>query len=157
MLRLRALFAVPLLALAALSCSTAVAPRGTITLRVANGTCALGECSTREVLAFPANQPSTPGGAWSFDLGTVTGSNLCVTIPVADTFRVIGVQPNGVTDTALTIWTAAMPLALSMRDSGADPFTATPSTAGFVPDDASGWGIRLPQDTAAQPAAPCTP
>jgi len=34
---------------------------------------------------------------------------------------------------------------------------AVPSTSDFVPDQASGWSIRLPQDTAAQATKPCTP
>lgn len=157
MIRLRSLTAVPLTLLTALSCSSPSAPHGAITLNVSNGTCSLGRCGAQQVLAFPGNQPHTPGGFWSLDLGTVTGSSLCVTIPAADTFRIIGTLSTGAVDTALVVWTGAMPVSLGVQDIAGDRFMATPTTSGFVPDQAGGWSIRLPQDTVAQPAQACTP
>ncbi|HKI95176.1 MAG TPA: hypothetical protein VJ992_07780 [Gemmatimonadales bacterium] len=157
MIRLRALVAGSLVALATLSCSSAVAPHGAITLRVSNGNCALVQCTAHDVLAFPANQPAMPGGNWSIDLGTMTGLSLCVTIPAADTFGLIGSLSNGVVDTVLVVWTSAMPLALGLEPPSVGHLAAVPSTSDFVPDQASGWSIRLPQDTVAQATKPCTP
>ena len=45
------------------------APRP-VSLLVTNATCNPGPCTAIRVLAFPDDQPRTPGGLWSLDLGT---------------------------------------------------------------------------------------
>src|SRR5206468_9894873 len=69
-------------------CSGANGPELPSRLLVTNTTCAAGPCGTFEVLAFPENQPRTPGGMWSLDLGAVTGASACLTIPAAATFTI---------------------------------------------------------------------
>jgi hypothetical protein len=73
------------------------------TLRVTNGTCGGGHCDSIAVLAFPDNQPRTPGGYWSVLLGTVTGSAACFTLPPSATFTV-----SGPSSTTVFTWTPAI-------------------------------------------------
>ena len=108
-MRLRRLIAIPPLMLAALSCSSSLEPTSNVTLLVTNGSCDPGPCSAERVLAFPSNQPNTPGGDWSLDLGTMTGPQLCVTIPISSTFRVIG--PG---ETTTFVWNTAKPVSLGV-------------------------------------------
>lgn len=44
------------------------------------GICGANGCTAFHVLAFPENQPATPGGFWSVDLGEVTTVSACLTI-----------------------------------------------------------------------------
>ena len=150
-------FAIPLLVFGALSCSSSVEPRGAITLLVTNSTCLPGPCSTQEVLVFPSNQPHTPGGYWSLDLGPMTGSELCVTLPESATFLVIGVSYTNPPDTTRFIWTTAMPVALGVQAPNTSRLTASPTTSGFVPATSAGWSITLPGGSQAIPGHSCTP
>src|SRR6266487_3735491 len=97
--------AAELLVLVSLACSSNLDPKSAITLLVANSTCSSGPCDSLEVLAFPGNQPRTPGGFWSIDLGVLTTSQQCFTFPPSATFRVIGVNPDGTRDTTTFTWT----------------------------------------------------
>ena len=146
-----------LVVLGSLSCSPSVEPRNGVTVLVTNGTCVVGSCSSQEILAFPSNQPNTPGGSWSLDLGTMTGSDLCVTIPATATFRIIGVNADGSADTTKLIWTTGMALTLGAQPPSASRVFATPSTARFVPATAAGWGITLPGGSQVVPGSVCGP
>lgn len=156
MVRVRLIALAPLV-FAALSCSSSLESRSGITLLVVNGSCAAGLCSSQEVLAFPSNQPNTPGGYWSLDLGTMSGSELCVTIPASATFRVIGVHPDGSADTTKFIWTSALPVTLGVQAPSASRIFASPSTSGFVPAMAAGWSTTLPGGSQVVPGQTCGP
>ncbi|PYO41742.1 MAG: hypothetical protein DMD33_12140 [Gemmatimonadetes bacterium] len=143
------------LLLVALSCSSTVEPRAGVTLLVTNGTCVPGPCSPLEILGFPSNQPATPGGYWSLDLGAMSGAALCVTIPVSATFRVIGVNANGSADTRIYTWTSAMGLSLGVQAPSAPRIMAAPSTRAFVPATAAGWQIALPGGSQIAPSPLC--
>ena len=155
MMRVRCVIATPLLVFAALSCSSSLEPRSGITLLVTNGSCTPGPCSSQEVLAFPSNQPNTPGGYWSVDLGTMSGPELCITLPPSATFRVIGVNADGSADTTKVIWTTAMPVTLGAQAPSASRIFASPSTSGFVPATATGWSITLPGGSQVVPGQGC--
>jgi hypothetical protein len=157
MVRNRCVIAIPPLVFAALSCSSSLEPRGDITLLVANGSCLPGPCSSQEVLAFPSNQPNTPGGNWSLDLGTMSGPELCITFPASATFRVIGLNDDGSADTTKLMWTTALPVTLGVQAPSASRISASPSTSGFVPAMAAGWSITLPGESQVVPGSACGP
>ena len=127
-MHLRRLITIPSLMLAALSCSSSLEPRSNVTLLVTNGSCDPGPCSVQEVLAFPSNQPKTPGGFWSVDLGTMSGPRLCVTIPISATFVV-----SGPGETTKFVWNTAKPVALGVQPPSVSRILASPSTSEFVP------------------------
>ena len=114
-----------------------------------------GPCTSQEVLAFPTNQPNTPGGFWSLDLGTMSAPQLCITIPASATFRVIGLNADGSADTTKFIWTTELPVTLGVQGPSASRIMASPSTSEFVPATASGWSITLPGGSRVVPAATC--
>lgn len=149
--------ALPTLVIAALSCSSSLDPRSGITVLVLNGSCVAGLCSAQEVLAFPSNQPRTPGGYWSLDLGTMSGPELCVTLPASATFRVIGVNAGGSADTTKFIWTSALPLTLGVQAQSSSRIFASPSTSEFVPALAAGWSTTLPGGSQVAPGQTCRP
>jgi hypothetical protein len=165
MVRVRCAMAVPPLArfvasaslLVFAACSSSVEPRSGITLLVANGSCMPGPCSSQEVLAFPSNQPNTPGGYWSLDLGTMSAPELCITIPASATFRVIGINADSSADTTEFIWTTALPVRLGVQAPSASRIFASPSTSKFVPATAAGWSITLPGGSHVVPASACDP
>ena len=130
--------ALRVLPLIALACSS-LAPRAGVTLLVTNGTCSAGSCSPLEILGFPDNQPRTPGGLWSVDLGPLTGPAACVTFPLSAKFLVIGGA-----DTTTYLWTTALPLSLGAQPPSASRILASPSTSSFVPATAAGWSATLP-------------
>jgi hypothetical protein len=148
---------VPLLLFAALSCSAIAEPRTGVTLLVTNETCRSGRCDSLEVLAFPSNQPNTPGGLWSVDLGLITTPQACFTLPPSASFHVIGVHGNGTTDTITYTWTSAKSLSLGAQPPSSSRIQASPSTAAFVPTNAAGWRITFPTGSQATPSAVCTP
>lgn len=156
MVRPGGLIAIAVLVFAALSCSSSLQPSASIRLLVTNGSCVPGPCSPQEVLAFPSNQPNTPGGYWSIDLGTMTGSALCVTLPESATFLVIGVGSSGPSDTTKFIWTTALPVALGALAPSGSRLQASPTTSGFVPAKAAGWSVNLPGGSQVLPVQPCT-
>jgi hypothetical protein len=139
--------AAALLVLATVACSSNLGPKTAITVRVANGTCSLTACDSLEVLAFPSNQPHTPGGFWSIDLGVLTTSQRCFTLPPSAKFRVIGVNPDGTRDTTTFTWTTADPVSLGVQAPSGFRTQASPSTTAFVPAVSPGWRITLPSET----------
>jgi hypothetical protein len=148
---------VVLLLLAALACSSTVAPRAGVTLRITNGTCLGASCTPLQVLGFPSNQPLTPGGFWSIDLGLLTGPSACLAFPPSATFRVIGVSNDGTqADTTTYTWTTATPLSLGAQSPSASRIMAAPSTSAFVPARASGWSVTLPGGSRVSTTEACT-
>lgn len=145
--------ALALLALSLLfGCTSATEPLAPVTLLVANGTCDAGECSTLQVRGFPADQPHTPGGLWSIELGTVTAASACLTLPATASFRVTDA---GTGETRTYSWSGDDALTLGAGDPDAGALQATPSTVAFVPASASGWSVTLPGGAAPSPAAAC--
>ena len=153
----RSLGAVPLLLFTALSCSSIVEPHSDVTLLVTNGTCVSGHCDSLEVLGFPSNQPATPGGFWSVDVGLITTPQACFTLPASATFHVISEHGDGTADTLTYTWTSASSLALGAQPPSSSRIQASPSTTAFVPADAAGWRITFPTGSKATPSSVCTP
>lgn len=154
---LRWLPAMSLIVFAALSCSSSVEPRPGVTLLVTNGTCEGGHCDSLRVLGFPSNQPRTPGGMWSLDLGLITTAQACFTLPRTAVFRVIGVRDGRETDTTSFLWTTMAPLSLGSRPPSSSWIGASPSTHTFVPADAAGWQITVPGGAQPKSSSACTP
>jgi hypothetical protein len=121
-------------------------------LLVTNTTCESGACTAFRVLAFPENQPNTPGGYWSLDLGTISAASACLTIPASATFKITDAS-TGVT-TTLT-WTTAKNVSIGLLTPSQSTIMASPSTGTFVPAKAAGWGVALPGNATPTPAAPC--
>lgn len=126
----------------------------TVRLFVDNATCATGSCSPIRILGFPDNQPRTPGGFWSIDLGVIRGASACFTLPKSREFRVTA-YPSGQTTTIS--WTPSLPLSLAAEPDTASIILASPTTPSFLPASSRGWNIRLPGSGGASTAAPCTP
>ena len=155
----------PFLFLAASACSSSGDPLASViahspaavTVLVTNGTCADAHCDSLRVLAFPSNQPRTPAGFWSLDLGVLAGRQGCFTLPPSATFRVIGVNPDSSRDTTTFDWTPARAVSLGSQAPSDSRFWASPSTIEFQPDHATGWRITLPGDSSVVAAAPCAP
>jgi hypothetical protein len=149
---------VPLLLLATLACSSSLEPRSGVTLLVTNGTCQAGQCTPLAILGFPSNQPITPGGLWSIDLGLLTVPAACLTFPRSAIFRVIGVSNDGTkADTTTYTWTTALPLSLGALEPPASRLWASPSTAAFVPASAPSWIVNLPAGSHVSPRQACSP
>lgn len=142
------------LALAPVACSTPVEPGSVPTLLITNATCESGACAPVVILGFPSDQPHTPGGYWSVEIGVAAGPSACLSLPPSAMFRVIDAS-TGAADTL--IWTIADPLALGVPGPGGSRILALPSTGTFVPADASGWRVTLPGGTGVARAQPCTP
>jgi len=146
---IRMLCGASLVVLLSLSCSSSLEPRAGVTVLVTNATCVPGPCSSQEILAFPAaNQPNTPGGAWSLDLGIMTGSELCVTLPTSATLSI---------NFTKIVWTNAMPVTLGTLPPSASRFMATSSTSSFVPATSDGWALTLPGAVEPIASPRCTP
>ena len=143
--------------LAVLCCSSVTEPHSTVMLLVTNATCLAGACDSLQVLAFPSNQPHTPGGYWSVDLGLVTAQQACFSLPHSAAFHVIGVHDDGTADTTTYVWTTADSLFLGAQPPSSSRLHAHPTTSAFVPDDAAGWRITLPSGTEPTPGAPGSP
>jgi hypothetical protein len=141
----------------AIACSRAVEPRSGVTLLVTNGTCQAGRCDSLQVLGFPSNQPATPGGLWSLDLGLITAPQACLTLPPSSAFHVIGVRGDGSRDTTTFTWTSAKALSLGAQPPSSSRFQAIPSTTAFVPANAAGWRITIPSGSQATPSSACKP
>lgn len=131
-----------------------VAPRAGVTLLVTNASCLSGSCESVRVLAYPADQPDTPGGYWSLDLGVVTTAQKCFVLPSSAHFYVIAEPATSSRDTTTFTWTTLVPLSLGLSTNGPAP---VPSTRAFIPANAAGWSITLPTDSAAAPGQACTP
>jgi hypothetical protein len=143
-----------LLLLAAAACSTTTEPLPPVTLIVRNATCDVGPCTPLQILGFPDNQPLTPGGPWTIDLGVVTGPVGCITLPPSATFRVTNIS-TGATKTY--DWTVRVPLALAAQPNPADRIRAQPTTGTFLPAAASGWSVQFPGNGAVATAPACSP
>ena len=140
------------IAMAAVACTGAEETPPPVHLLVTNVTCSPGPCTAIRVLAFPDNQPHTPGGLWSLDLGTVASASACLTIPAGAKFDVTG--PEGTTTYR---WTTDRPVSLGALLPSQNPLQATPTTASFVPTSAGGWAVALPDTAPAAPVESCTP
>ena len=146
-------YAGTLVLLSLFACSSANEPRfSSATLLVENTTCD-STCAPLQILGFPTNQPNTPGGMWSIEIGVLTTRSGCFTIPASSTFRIIS---NGVTEKTFT-WTLLNPLALGAPVPPATRLQAGPSTATFVPATAAGWKVSLPNGVGLSATEGCTP
>jgi hypothetical protein len=145
--------AIPFL-LVIVACSSTVEPLSSVTLQVRNATCEPGPCQAIRVLAFPQNQPLTPAGLWSLDLGVVTGATACITLPPSAHFNVTDTGSGAVT---VTTWTTGDSLSLGPWAPTGARFTASPTTPWFVAGNARSWSVTLPGNTAPLPAQGCTP
>jgi hypothetical protein len=137
-----------------MGCTSAVEPLSNVTLLVRNTTCDPGPCQAIRVLAFPNNQPLTPGGAWSIDLGVVTTAIACLTIPPSAHFDVTDAGTGGVT---VTRWTTNDALALAPWSPSDARFTAGPTTPSFVPATSMSWSVALPGSAVPAAAEGCDP
>lgn len=154
---LRSLRILPLLLSFTISCSGSVEPRSGVTLLVSNASCHGGRCDSLRILAFPSNQPNTPGGLWSLDLGLVTAPEVCLVLPPSATFHVTGVRENGTTDTTTYAWTSAKSLSLGALLASSSRIQAGPTISPFVPATAAGWRITVPTGSQASPSSACKP
>jgi hypothetical protein len=146
------------LVIGTLGCSSTVEPRAGVTLLITNGTCETGQCAPLQILGFPSNQPHTPGGFWSIDLGLITAPSVCLTFPPSATFRVIGVSNDGTTaDTTTYTWTTAISLSLGVQSPSASRIMAAPSTNAFVPASNAGWSVTMPSGSHVSPTQTCSP
>jgi len=148
--------AIPLFVLVALACSSSTEPHAVVTLLVTNGTCQAGQCASLQLLGFPSNQPLTPAGLWSIDLGLLTTPTVCLTLPRSATFRAIGVSTDGTkADTTTFVWTGAIPLSLGAQPPTVSRLWASPSTPAFVPAREPGWTVTLPASSQVSPGQAC--
>jgi len=138
----------------AMACSSSTEPQGPITLLVTNATCDPGPCEALTVRGFPEEQPHTPGGLWSIEVGTVAAPFACLTLPPSGEFHVTNADTGA---TTTYTWTLADPIALGTVATGASALMATPSTGEFVPSSAPGWRVTLPGGTTVAPDVACTP
>jgi hypothetical protein len=134
------------------ACSSGIDPQTSATLLVENTTCD-STCAPIQILGFPTNQPNTPGGMWSIEIGVLTTRSGCFTLPPSGTFRITS---NGATEKTFT-WTLRDPLALGSPVPPATRLQAGPSTATFVPATAAGWKVSLPSGAGLSATERCTP
>ena len=142
----------PVVLFAAVSCSSSLEPRSGVTLFVTNAACRFAPCPAQHILGFPSNQPLTPGGYWSLDLGTVTTPTACLTLPSSAHFYIIDAGTN---DTTTITWTTAVGLSLGTLQPQESRLMASPSTSEFVPASASGWSVAFPGGTQVAPRGAC--
>lgn len=145
---------VPALTLLTISCSSALGPRDDVRLLVTNGTCDPGPCSPLRILGFPGDQPSTPGGLWSIDLGLLTGPTACLTLPASRDFTVTE-APSG--RTTIHRWTTADRLALGAQPPSERQLLARPSSSAFIPASRPAWSATFPGSGNASPSSACVP
>ncbi len=129
----------------------------TVSLLVTNSSCVASHCDSIDVLLFPANQPHTPGGFWSVDLGVITTPTACIKLPASAHFYVIAAPARSSADTTTYSWTPAASFALGAIAPGGSRIMASPTTATVtIPAGTTGWGATLP-GTQAAATAECTP
>lgn len=141
-----------LMVLAGCSDGTTTGPALASKLLVTNTTCAAGPCMTFEVLAFPENQPATPGGFWSLDLGAVTGASACLTIPASAAFTITDAGSGAQT---VVKWTTSQRLSIGFITSSQSRLQASPSTGTFVAAQSAAWSVALPGSAAPVPGGAC--
>ena len=142
----------PVLLLFAVACSSPLEPRDDVTLLVTNTTCDPGPCSSLRLLGFPRDQPNTPGGFWSIELGLLTGPTTCLTLPASREFTITEV-PSG--KTTIHRWTTGDGLALGSQPTAEPQLLAQPTTDEFVPASQAAWSVSIPGTGEAVPAAVC--
>ena len=133
-------------------CAAALSEPGPVKLLVTNTTCGTNGCTAFHVLAFPENQPNTPGGFWSVDLGEVTTASACLTIPATATFTITDA---GTGATKTLTWTTRKNVSVGTRILGQSAIHASPSTGTFVPAAQAGWRAALPGNAIPTLDAPC--
>ena len=125
-----------------------------VPLLVVNTTCGVGPCQPIHVLAFPGTVVGLVNAAIS--LGTVAGPSACLIIPPSWSYRVINSSPGMAPDTTFFEWTPAQTVyGLAGYPPGYPLATVQPSTPPFVPAQAHGWSVPLPDTGPIQPAPPC--
>ena len=139
--------------LMAAGCSSGTDPLLPVTVLVHNTTCDAGTCVPVHVLAFPHDQPLTPGGMWSIDLGVLGSASGCFRLPPSATFTVRG--PDGVE--ARLHWMPSERVSLGTIMPGDSRLMAGPSTPEFVPSASRGWTADLPTGTTPEQAPACMP
>lgn len=137
-------------ALAIYGCTASTGPTTEVTLAVSNTTCLSGVCRAIQVRAYPAEQPSTPGGLWSIEVGVVSGAAACLVLPTSGTFKVGDAE--GVTYE----WTLQDSVALGAIEESTPLGGRKPSTNYFVPASASGWTVGLPGAAAVVASGACS-
>ncbi|HEY2851463.1 MAG TPA: hypothetical protein VGJ18_01365 [Gemmatimonadaceae bacterium] len=120
---------------------TALTEPGAVKLFVMNTTCGSSGCRAYHVLAFPEDQPTTPGGFWSIDLGEVTTASACLTIPATATFKITDA---GTGATKILTWTTRKKVSVGAVMLGQSAIQASPSTGTFIPAAQAGWSVALP-------------
>jgi hypothetical protein len=156
--RLRQGRLLPLALIAALltvpGCTVFTGPNDRAALLVVNATCDPGPCLPLTVTGFPANQPHTPGGFWSVDIGFVYGASACLTIPESGSFDVLNADSGAKTTYT---WKEDEPLALAAIEAHSSFMMSQPTTGEFVPTRSAGWRVTLPGDGAVTADRPCDP
>ena len=122
------------------SCAALTEPTA-VRLFVTNTSCGPNGCTAFDVLAFPENQPDTPGGLWSIDLGEVTTASVCLTIPATATFKIMDASTGA---TTTITWTTRKKVSVGALMLGQSAIQAGPSTGTFVPAAQAGWRVALP-------------
>jgi hypothetical protein len=135
-------------------CSSLEVQSTNVPILVSNATCAAGPCRAIRVLAFPLNQPRTPGGSWSIELGTLATSSACFAIPPESKFLIVDATAH---DTVVVRWTSRDSVALGTLAPEESRLQASPSTGYFVPQHERGWGVELPGSLDPHPAGLCSP
>ena len=135
-----------------IGCGDPLSPAAPVKLLVSNNSCTSGTCASFEVLAFPENQPVTPAGYWSLDLGTITSERACLTIPASAKFTIVD---GGTGARTVFTWTTSKGVSLGLIPMNGSRIMASPSTPNFVAARAFGWRVALPGSSMPAPAAPC--
>lgn len=144
------------IALLASACSSSLepVPRDDVRLLVTNRSCDPGPCTPLRIFGFPNDQPHTPGGLWSIELGVVSGPTACFVLPASRAFTITE-EPSG--KQTIHRWTTADGLALGAQTLTDNRLLATPSTGEFVPASTLAWSVAFPGPSEALPASTCAP
>lgn len=138
-----------------LGCSIFESTDGSPTLLVHNTTCDPGPCVPLVVYAFPEDQPQTPGGPWTIEVGWAFEAFTCLELPSKKDFRVQNADTGVIT--TVSTWTLGDPLAIGSKFAYESSFAKAPSTATFRPSTSGGWRVTLPDGGAVLEDAACTP
>ena len=148
------LLSVPLLlTLAACSSPQDANPAGGVTVLVVNQGCRY-HCPAMRVLAYPTGGVLTPGFDWSVELGIMTSSTACFTLPESLTQTVVEVGTN-YADTFTFTWTQSKPISLGSVSDAMPDWHAVATTDEFVPAAAKGWKTFLPGTSRVESAPVC--